>query len=88
MSTIHSLRLEALAVSIEGRDGPLGIGLKSECWAGVAHQIASAENSRVTDFFGISFAEMKAAIKGNNACAPNLRNNKMARFSRELAATR
>jgi hypothetical protein len=88
MNTQFSDRLESLASTIENRSEPLGVGLKRECWAGVAHSIAQAHGERVTDYFGISSREMKDAIKDNNQCAPERRNATMRRLTLELAAMR
>lgn len=88
MGTHFSDRLKFLASTIENRAEPLGVGLKRECWAGVAHSIAQEHGERVTDYFGISFKEMKGAIKDNNQSAPERRNTVMRQLTLELAATR
>jgi hypothetical protein len=88
MTTNFRDRLEFLAATIEGRSEPLGVGLKRQCWAGVAHSIAQSEGERLTDYFGISTREMKDAIKDNNLCAPERRNAVMRQATLEMAAAR
>jgi hypothetical protein len=88
MTTNFSSRLNFLAALIDERTEPLGVGLKNQCWAGVAHSIAQSEGARVTDYFGISTREMKDAIKMNNNCAPESRNATMRQVTLEIAATR
>ena len=81
-------RLQLLAATIEQREQPLGVGLKNHCWAGVAYDVASANGARLTDYFGISTREMKAAIKTNNQSDPAARNAVMVRETRVLADMR
>lgn len=88
MKTQFSDRLEFLASTIENRSEPLGVGLKRECWAGVAYSIARAHGERVTDYYGISSREMKDAIKENNQSSPERRNGVMRTRTLELAARR
>jgi hypothetical protein len=88
MTTNFCDRLKFLASTIEDRTEPLGVGLKRQCWAGVAHSIAQSEGDRVTDYFGISTREMKDAIKMNNQCASESRNAIMRQATLEMASTR
>ena len=88
MQMIARENLESLAELIEARAEPLGVGLKRQCWAGVAHQVASARGMRVSDYFGLSFAEMKTAIKENNDTGAAERNAVMVARTRQLAATK
>ncbi len=88
MTPQHRDRLLNLAQRIEARPEPLGIGLKHQCWAGLAHAAAAAHGARVTDYFGISFREMKDAIKENNQADASRRNEGMAARTRQFAASR
>lgn len=80
------VRLMDLAEIIEARNEPLGIGLKQQCWAGVAIELAKAEGCKVTDYFGLSFRDLKSRIKFNNLQAPEMRNAVMAAETRAFAA--
>ena len=88
MTNTFSSRLKFLAATIDERTEPLGVGLKNQCWAGVAHSIAQSKGARVTDYFGISTREMKDAIKMNNQYAPENRNTMMRQATLEMAANR
>lgn len=88
MTTLFSERLKLLAATIESRAEPLGVGLKRQCWAGVAHAVARSQGERVTDYFGISAREMKDAIKTNNLCPPESRNRVMRQVTLAMAASR
>jgi hypothetical protein len=79
-------RLIRLAEVVETRDEPLGVGLKHQCWAGIAIEMAKAEGFKSTDYFGLSFRELKQKIKLNNVQFPEFRNAVMATETRALAA--
>ncbi len=88
MRQVYADRLLKLSKMIDSREAPLGVGLKNQCWAGIAWEVASAHQARVTEYFGISFREMRDAIKGNNQCEPVRRNATMSARCRDLAASR
>lgn len=79
-------RLIRLAEVVETRGEPLGVGLKHQCWAGIAIEMANAEGFESTDYFGLSFRELKQLIKLNNLQYPESRNAVMATETRTLAA--
>ncbi len=79
-------RLIRVAEVIESRDEPLGVGLKHQCWAGIAIEMAKAEGFKSTDYFGLSFRKLKEAIKLNNLQHPETRNAVMAAETRTMAA--
>jgi len=76
-SNLQREHLLNLARHISALEEPLGVGLKRGCWAGVAIQIARAQQSKATDYYGLSMREIKVAIKLNNATRPALRNSRM-----------
>ena len=80
-------RLAQLARRIAGRPEPLGVGLHHECWGGVAAHVARARGMKVTDYYGLTFAEFKRAIKDNNASPIVLRNARMLLRTLRLALT-
>jgi hypothetical protein len=70
-------RLVRLADHIARRREPLGVGLKNQCWAGVAIGMAKAEGCTVTDYLGLTSRQVKAAIKLNNRTPADSRNERM-----------
>lgn len=65
-----------LANQIKERKEPLGIGLKRQCWAGLAIENANSNGSKTTDYLGISFSKMKEMIIRNNN-EPEVSRNKI-----------
>jgi len=84
-SPLQQQRLLRLAEEIEKRDRPLGIGLKHQCWAGVAIDMAKANGWGALPYFGLSFGELKQKIKLNNQQPPAARNATMASETRAMA---
>lgn len=82
----QSFRLAKLGVSVICRTKPLGIGLKNECWGGLAASNAMQNNSKTTTYFGITFQELKDAINKNNRTDPRKRNFIMGLESMKLAS--
>ena len=87
MTSFNTTRMSSLAEQIEGRAAPLGVGLKNQCFAGLAAEIARDAGETVLAHFGGSSAEWKAAIRMNNATPVAQRNDMMARHARDLAAS-
>lgn len=77
--------LNQLADSIRTRNTPLGVGLRNQCWAGVAIGRAREEGIPATEYFGLSFSEIKRAIKINNLTPEPERNRVMAEWSERKA---
>ena len=81
----QSMRLINLGFTILIRKRPLGIGLKNECWGGVAATIAKNNELKVTDYYGLSFTDFKLDIMKNNRTNPSIRNIVMGLESIKLA---
>lgn len=71
-------RLVRLAARVLTQREPLGVGLHNGCWGAVAADIARANHSTVTGYFGISMCEFKDTIKDNNRTRRSKRNAAMA----------
>ncbi len=84
-SYIQKLRLLILAWRISFRSRPLGIGLKNQCWGGLAAEIASNKSEKVTDYYGITFSQYKHMINKNNRTNSSFRNFRMTLESIRLA---
>jgi hypothetical protein len=69
--------LFTLADTIAARNSPLGVGLKSECWAGVAISLANQQGSKTTEFYGLSMREIMNLVKENNRTPIAIRNEVM-----------
>lgn len=82
---IQRHHLNQLADSIRARNAPLGVGLRNQCWAGVAIDRAREEGVPATEYFGLSFSEIKHAIKINNLTPEPERNRVMAEWSERRA---
>jgi len=74
-----------LADTIRNRKQPLGVGLRNECWAGIAIMQGREANCKATAYFGISFSEIKRGIKKNNAAPAECRNQLMVDSTLALA---
>jgi hypothetical protein len=77
--------LHQLAQYINTRQQPLGVGLKNQCWAGLAIDVAKSQGYDALSYFGITFSELKEKIKLNNMQRPAERNRVMADISRKMA---
>jgi len=76
--------LITLAETVKDRKEPLGIGLKNMCWAGVAIDLANKNNFKTTNFYGISFSELKSCIMSNNLQPQESRNSFMYKKTLDL----
>jgi hypothetical protein len=74
----HRWRLLKLAFTILHRKQPLGVGLRNQCWAGLAIEKAKEHSALTTEYYGISFREMRNKIAKNNLTIPPKRNHVMA----------
>lgn len=75
-----------LADTIAARQAPLGVGLKRECWAGVAITLARRQGAKATEFYGLSMREIKNAVKENNQTPAAIRNEVMLDRTLQQAA--
>ena len=72
-------RLSNLAVAIIDRREPLGVGLKNQCFAGLAVDLAREQSTNPpSDFYGLSKGVWKHSIKTNNRTPSKWRNLRMA----------
>lgn len=78
--------LHILAETIAARKTPLGVGLRRECWAGVAISLANQKGSKTSEFYGLSMREIIDAVKENNRTDPALRNGIMLDRTLQQAA--
>lgn len=76
-----------LADTIATRKTPLGVGLKNECWAGVAITLANQQGSKTTAFYGLSMREIINDVKENNRTPIAGRNHVMLNRTLRLAAS-
>jgi hypothetical protein len=76
-SAIQRKNLFVLANTLATRETPLGIGLRQECWAGVAITEATSRGANATEFYGLTMREIIDAVKENNRTPPTLRNEVM-----------
>jgi hypothetical protein len=74
---IFSDRLIKLGKAIANRRDPLGVGLKNQCFVGLAIEHAKCENDSLANHFGRPLSEWKKLIKINNKCAENVRTQTM-----------
>lgn len=79
--------LLTLADTIAARKAPLGVGLKSECWAGVAISLANKKGSKTTEFYGLSMREIMNLVKENNLTPITIRNEVMIDRTLQQAST-
>lgn len=79
--------LLTLAETIAQRKAPLGIGLRSECWAGVAITLANQKGWKASEFYGMSMREIIDAVKENNRTPVALRNEVMLDRTLQQAAS-
>lgn len=80
-------RLAKLGRTIASRREPLGVGLKNQCFVGLAIEHAKCENDTLANHFGQPMSEWKKLIKINNKTAESVRNQRMlGHLSRMLAA--
>jgi hypothetical protein len=79
--------LLALAETIAQRKAPLGVGLRSGCWAGVAITLANQQGSKATEFYGLSLREIINDVKENNRTPMAIRNKVMVDRTLRLAAS-
>lgn len=86
-STSQRVRLLELAGRVALRRDPLGIGLRNQCWGGIAVAIAKEHGWRASDYYGISFRELRDYIKDNNLTPCEKRNRHMAMRTLRLALT-
>lgn len=87
MNTItknHKQNWANLANTIEKRKKPLGVGLRNQCFIGLAIEIANLNNSNFENYYGISIWESRDMIRANNNCLESIRNTTMANFARSL----
>lgn len=75
-----------LADTIAARKIPLGVGLKKECWAGVAITLANQQGSKASEFYGLSMREIIDAVKENNRTPIAFRNEMMIDRTLQQAA--
>jgi hypothetical protein len=87
LSLKQRVRFVKLAAEIAVRPKPLGVGLRNQCYVGLAIETAQRSGETCAEYFGWSMSEMKAAIKQNNQIAPTRRNAHMALKSLKVAAT-
>jgi hypothetical protein len=78
--------LLTLAEIIAQRKAPLGVGLRSECWAGVAITLANQQGSKASEFYGMSMREIIDDVKENNRTPMAIRNEVMLDRTLQLAA--
>lgn len=69
--------LRSLADTIAARETPLGVGLRRECWAGVAINLANQQGSKTSEFYGLSMREIINDVKQNNRTPAAIRNQVM-----------
>lgn len=79
--------LLTLADIIATRKAPLGVGLKNECWAGIAITLANRQGSKTTAFYGLSIREIINDVKENNRTPAAIRNKVMLDRTLRLAAS-
>ena len=77
-SLVQRRRLINLAVTILKREKPLGVGLRNECWAGLAIEVARQRRFKSTEYYGISMSQGRKDLKLNNRLPPAIRNFVMA----------
>lgn len=85
-SITQQQHLLALAEIIAQRQIPLGVGLRSECWAGVAITLANQQGENASEYYGLSMREIVDAVKSNNRAAVSLRNEIMIERTLQYAA--
>ena len=76
-STQQRDHLLTLADTIAARQSPLGVGLKKECWAGVAITLANQHGANASEFYGLSMREIINDVKENNLTPIAIRNQVM-----------
>lgn len=81
------VNLLALARNISKRNEPLGVGLKNQCWAGVAIARAKQKGQVATDCYGLTMGQIKSDIMFNNRTAVEDRNRAMVRRTIRHALT-
>jgi hypothetical protein len=70
----HNARLDELEATVLNRDMPLGVGLKNQCFVGLAVEQAQQYGETLREHFGKPLSIWKKAIKKNNATSPRMRN--------------
>lgn len=76
-----------LGFHVLGRGRSLGVGLRNECYAGIAIAEARAHETSVADHYGLGLRPLIAAIKLNNRTPPHRRNLRMFVHSLKLFST-
>lgn len=79
--------LRSLADAIAAREAPLGVGLRKECWAGVAITLANQRGEHASEFYGMSMREIIDAVKENNRTPAAFRNEVMLDRTLQQAAS-
>ena len=79
--------LRSLANNIAAREAPLGVGLRRECWAGVAITLANQQGANASEFYGMSMREIIDAVKENNRTPVAFRNEVMLDRTLQQAAS-
>lgn len=79
--------LLTLADTIATRRSPLGVGLRRECWAGVAITLANQQGANASEFYGLSMREIIDAVKENNRTPVDFRNEVMLDRTLQQAAS-
>jgi hypothetical protein len=85
-SATQRKNLISLAGTLSRRAEPLGIGLRQQCWAGVAITESMNRHTKATEFYGLSMREIIDAVKENNRTPAVLRNETMIVRTLEFAA--
>lgn len=73
-----------LGFQVFRRGESLGVGLRNECYAGIAIAEARARGTTVADHYGLGLRKLIAAIKLNNRTPPHRRNLRMFAHSLKL----
>jgi hypothetical protein len=69
---------------IDARKEPLGVGLKNQCFIGLAVEVAKSNNQSLADRFGFSVWELRGDIRDSEQTKRNERNLAMAQRAREI----
>lgn len=77
LSTEQSRNWLELSDVIRERPIPLGVGLKQQCFIGLAVELAASRNLTFKDAYGMSIWEARTDIRDSANCAEAERNERM-----------
>lgn len=78
LTSVQKEHRRELADMVAQRGTPLGVGLRNQCFVGLAIEVAKSRDTTLLDYFGGTMSEWKTAIKMNNASSESVRNRTMS----------